>query len=104
VSDPAGFSKALLQSPIAKVPNALDRIHLGKRRIQSVLDNHTAAHRRTLEQKICEQGPKDQRIDPHLLSHAIADLHLQGRLIPHQHPADPGTDWYANPGTSDAAV
>jgi hypothetical protein len=100
VTDEAGFSPALLKRPIAKVPSALDRIRLGKRRVQSVLDQHTVAHRRTLEQKISEQGPRDQRIDPHLLGHAIDDLIALNRLAIHRHAADAKTTWYANPGTA----
>jgi hypothetical protein len=104
VADPAGFSPELLKNRIAKVSGALDRIALGKRRVQSVLDRHIVAHRRTLEQKISEQGPKDQRIDPHLLGFAITDLVAQNRLIVHHHMAAAKTDWYANPLAQQAVI
>ena len=100
----AEFSQELLQKEAAKNPEALTRIRLAKRRIQSVLDRETVSHPKTLEQKIAEQGPKGQHVDPHLIGHAIFDLLHLNRLREHSHPATGSKPWYANPGTNDAAV
>lgn len=98
------FSTELLQKEDAKNPDALVRIRLAKRRVQSVLDRETVSHQKTLEQKIAEQGPQDQRVDPHLIGLAILDLLSLNRLRKHTHPATGNKPWYANPGTKDHAV
>jgi hypothetical protein len=98
------FSPKLLAHPEAKSPRALERIVIAKRRIQSILDRDTAAHQKTLEQKIAEQGPKPMRVDPHLIGLAIMDLLELKRLAVHNHSATKATPWYANPGTSAATV
>lgn len=100
----AGFSPALLQKDEARNPAALTRIALAKRRIQSILDREIVAHRRTLEQKIADQGPSHQRVDPHLVGHAIFDLLELKRLKEHLHTATAVQPWYANPGTPDQSV
>jgi hypothetical protein len=46
------------------------RLEIGKRRIANILRNHVAATLRTLEQKISDAGPTNQRVDPHLLTNA----------------------------------
>jgi hypothetical protein len=99
VSDASGFSEWLLQQRDAKSPNALERIGLAKRRVQSVLDRDTVACQKTLEQKISDQGPIDQRVDPHLVGLAIKDLLLTNRL---KHREEGGEAWFANPATPDA--
>ena len=101
MSDETGFSGRLLQHPEARNAAALERIVLAKRRIQSVLDREIAAGRRTLEQKISDQGPVGQRVDPHLVGLAIMDLLETGRLKQRDVAGDP---WYSNPGTSDQAA
>jgi hypothetical protein len=83
---------------------AVGRISVAKRRIQSILDRDTVAHQKTLEQKIAEQGPKPMRVDPHLIGLAVKDLLELNRLAEHNHAATKGTPWYANPGTSAATV
>lgn len=98
------FSEALLAKDEAKSPGALERIALAKRRIQSVLDRQTVAHPKTLEQKISDQGPNNQRVNPHLVGLAIFDLLETNRLRKHTHPATASKPWYANPGTSDKDV
>jgi hypothetical protein len=81
----ADFSKKVLAHPEAKNANALERIGIAKRRIQAILDRETLAHQRTLEQKIAEQGPKEMRVDPHLIGLAIQDLIELNRLATHHH-------------------
>lgn len=102
--DRTTFSGALLARPIAKSDAALDRITTAKKRIQSVLDRDTVAHQKTLEKKIADQGPTPQRVDPHLIGHAIYDLLKLNRLREHRHPATGNRAWLANPGTADAVV
>ena len=97
----AGFSPRLLLHPESRNPAARERIALAKRRIQSILDREIAAGRRTLEQKISDQGPAGQRVDPHLVGLAIMDLLETARLKERVVAGDP---WYSNPGTSDQAA
>jgi hypothetical protein len=92
------FSEKLLRHPEAKNPAALARIGLAKQRIQSILDREVVAGQKTLEQKISDQGPKDQRVDPHLVGLAIMDLEETNRLQTHRAG---GTSWYANPGRAE---
>lgn len=47
-----------------------ERISLAQRRITSILRRHGIATTRTLEQKISDAGPNNQRIDPHILTEA----------------------------------
>lgn len=92
------FSTALLNHRVAKNPRALERIALGKARIQSILDREIVATEKTLEQKIAEHGPVDQRVDPHLITLAITDLLALRRLVINQHALTGTTPWYSNPG------
>ena len=96
------FSPWLLRRRLSEP--ALERIHLAKRRIQSILDTHVTAHQRTLEQKIADQGPTNQRVDPHLIGLAIKDLIELNRLKTTLHPATSSQHWYSNPGTSDEKI
>ena len=98
------FSEELLEKDDAKSAGALEGIYLAKRRIQSVLDREIVSHHKTLEQKISEQGPRNQRVDPHLVGLAIFDLLKLNRLRKHTHSATGSRPWYANPGTSDTDV
>ena len=98
------FSEITLAHPEVKNADALERIGLGKRRVQSVLDRDLVAHKRTLEQKISDQGPEGQKVDPPLLGLAIDDLLHLNRLREHHHPATKDKPWYANPATSAADV
>jgi len=96
VVEKTAFSKRLLEHQEARNPSALARIDLAKKRIQSILDRDIVAHRKTLEQKIAEQGPTGQRVDPHLVGLAIMDLQETRRLRDHSHPSDQKTQWYSN--------
>jgi hypothetical protein len=55
-----------------------DRLDLAQKRLVSVLRSHTIATARTLEQKISDAGPVNQRIDPHLLTEARRELITRG--------------------------
>lgn len=58
------------------------RIALGKRRMANILRKHAVSTMRTLEQKISDAGPLNQRVDPHLLTEARDQLQNQAKLIP----------------------
>jgi hypothetical protein len=45
-----------------------DREAIAKKRLVNILRSHGIATARTLEQKISDAGPNDQRIDPHVLT------------------------------------
>jgi hypothetical protein len=57
------------------------RIALAKRRLTNILTKHSVATMRTLEQKISDAGPTNQRIDPHLLTKAHLELEREGKLV-----------------------
>src|SRR5258707_3726996 len=96
------FSPEIANHPEARNAKALARIALAKRRVQSILDREIVAHQKTLEQKISDQGPTPQRVDPHLVGLAIKDLLNLNRLRVYQHS---GTkSWYANPATPEPSV
>ncbi len=44
---------------------------LASKRIKNILKQHTVARMRTLEQKICDAGPFNQRPEPHHLNSAM---------------------------------
>jgi hypothetical protein len=75
---------------------SLARVALAQRRLQSVLSSHTVANARTLEQKIADSGPADQRIDPHVLT--IARGLLEARDIIERFPDRP-VPWFYLTGT-----
>jgi hypothetical protein len=54
--------------------SASPRQSLAAKRLLSVLRAHTIATGRTLEQKISDAGPTNQRIDPHVLTPVRKDL------------------------------
>jgi hypothetical protein len=51
---------------------------LAEKRILSVLSTLVVANQRTIEQKISDAGPGDQRVDPHILTTVRARLIQQG--------------------------
>src|SRR5260370_33906471 len=58
---------------------------LARNRVAKILRAHIVATERTLEQKISDAGPTDQRIEPFILTKALRDLSstgvVQSRLI-----------------------
>lgn len=87
------FSPWLLRHRIARHPAALERIALAKTRVLSILDRETVAHEKTLKQKISDQGPTAQRVDPHLVSLAIDDMRELNRVAVHRHAATGQPPW-----------
>ena len=53
---------------------------IAERRIGNILRSHTVARKRTLEQKICDAGPNNQRPDPHILTLAQNAMRERGEL------------------------
>jgi hypothetical protein len=51
------------------------------RRIVNVLRTHVVANERTLEQKISDAGPNNQRAEPHILTIALRELQLRGDVM-----------------------
>jgi hypothetical protein len=73
----ARYAKRLAQA----TPKELQRLELAKKRIRSVLGRHIIASHRTLEQKIADAGPSNQRINPHVLSNALHELGTTGEVL-----------------------
>jgi hypothetical protein len=57
-----------------------ERRQLAFKRLHSVLASLTIANARTLENKISDAGPFDQRIEPHVLTPARQALERQGKI------------------------
>jgi hypothetical protein len=57
-----------------------ERQALARKRITSVLTSHTIATMRTLEMKISDAGPFNQRIDPHILTDVRDEMLAEGVL------------------------
>ena len=68
-----------------------DRIKLGGKRIYSILRQHGIANIRTLEQKISDAGPNNQRVEPHVLTTALKRLINKGSVKRRQ---DDNSSWY----------
>jgi hypothetical protein len=102
--DRSQFSRKILAGPEGNSDESLARIATAKRRIQSILDRDTVACQKTLEQKIAEQGPRDMRVDPHLIGRAILDLSELKRLVTNNHAATGRIGWFSNSGRAAAEV
>lgn len=61
-----------------------ERKQLARKRLASVLGRHGIATSRTLEQKISDAGPTNQRIDPHVLTPVRAEMEKAGVIIRRQ--------------------
>jgi hypothetical protein len=60
----------------------LERLRIADKRLGNVLRAHVIATARTLEQKIADAGPFNQRVDPHILTLARNLLVKQGIITP----------------------
>jgi hypothetical protein len=67
------------------------RHEIARRRLVSILQSHKAANMRTIEQKISDAGPYNQRIDPHKLTTARNELTAEGII---DSRLDHGVTWY----------
>lgn len=68
-----------------------ERLEIAKTRLERILTAQKVCTARTLEQKISDAGPYNQRIDPHILTDARKDLQDQG-IVKSAHPSN--THWY----------
>ena len=59
----------------------IERRQLASKRLQSVLSAQIVANSRTLENKISDAGPANQRIEPHVLTPVRQDLEKTGRIL-----------------------
>jgi len=58
-----------------------EREALAEKRITSILRKYTIASARTLEQKISDAGPNNQRIDPHILTPVRNKMLTDSKLV-----------------------
>jgi hypothetical protein len=65
------------------------------RRLNNILTAHTVANARTLENKISDAGPTNQRVQPHILTEARQILEDRGDIL----RVGDGTVWYYLAGT-----
>lgn len=77
------------------------RIALARKRLASVLTRHVVANQRTLEQKISDAGPTNQRIEPVLLGRAMSRMREAGELAT---LSDSGTNWHYLPDMPKAFI
>ena len=69
-----------------------EREGIAQTRILRALGALTVANQRTLEQKISDAGPYNQRVDPHILTEVRNSPHDEGVIATrHSHSARPGT-------------
>lgn len=81
--------------------NREEREELARKRLLSVIGKHVAAIPRTIEQKISDAGPLNQRIDPHILVPVRNELVDGGELVRIRRHS---RDWYAVSGTPEKAL
>lgn len=85
--------------------DANERKLLARKRLTSVLTRHGIANLRTLEQKIADAGPNNQRIDPHVLTPVRKDMEEEGIIA---RRLAGGNTWYflgnSNPVVVDARL
>ena len=68
-----------------------NRYALAYKRLENILTKYGIANARTLEQKIADAGPSNQRIDPHILTQARRTLVREGRI---EQITQNGAPWY----------
>ena len=72
-----------------------------QKRLISILEQHGIANARTLEQKISDAGPNNQRIDPHILTPVRKKLIEEGKIkVLRRHDAP----WFYLPSTPEQTV
>jgi hypothetical protein len=78
-----------------------ERGKIARKRLRSVLAKHGIASARTLEQKISDAGPYNQRIDPHILTEERNGLVQGGKLVRVDHINMP---WFHLPDTPPSTI
>jgi hypothetical protein len=89
------FSLAVRRNPLAASRAGLERLDLGIKRLLNVLDREQVSAIRTLEMKISDAGPTNQRIDPHILGLAGVEAVERGRVSIHRDIRTATHAWYA---------
>lgn len=90
-------SQWLLGHPNAQNNKALARIETAMARLPNILEREIIACQKTLEQKISDQGPASQRVDPHLLGLALHELTTERKILAvHHHASTTHSPWYSN--------
>lgn len=98
-------SEWLLGHPNAQNPKALARIEIAMARLPNILEREIISCQKTLEQKISDQGPSGQRVDPHLLGLALHELTVERKILAvHRHPTTTHSPWYANARLAEADI
>jgi len=77
------------------------RISLAEKRIENILSKHKIVLARTLEQKISDAGPTNQRIDPHILTLARKEMQRHNKV---QVYSSKGVAWYYLSGTPKSVI
>jgi hypothetical protein len=70
-----------------------ERIEIARTRLVRILGAHSIATMRTLEMKITDAGPYNQRINPHILTEARKELIAEG-VIQAYRAARSRPPWY----------
>lgn len=78
-----------------------ERHELAEKRLRNILRKQVVASARTLEQKISDSGPNNQRIDPHILT-TVRNILIKDDII--QQPLHGGIRWYHLTDEDPAAV
>lgn len=89
------FSKRIRDNPVYQSERAMERLQIGMNRLLSVLDREEVSSIRTLEMKISDAGPREQRVEPHILGLAGVELVERGRVRTHHHHLTAKLNWYA---------
>src|SRR5438270_12808944 len=89
------WSLRLRRNPEAQ--SAPERVNIALGRLANVLDANIVCGIRTLEAKISEAGPRAQRVDPRLVSIALAELVSRRRVRAITHHSTGTQSWYAYP-------
>jgi hypothetical protein len=71
-----------------------ERAAIARRRLTRILEKHSVANARTLEQKINDAGPSDQRVDPHALTPVRNAMQRECQIAIVRRA---GIDWYTLP-------
>jgi hypothetical protein len=89
------FSERIRANPLARSQAGLERLSLATKRLLNVLETETIAGIRTLEMKISDAGPLNQRVEPHILGLAGVELMERRRITAHTHLFTATHNWYA---------
>jgi hypothetical protein len=77
-----------------------ERVFLGVARVQNILGRYVVANLRTLENKISDAGPTNQRINPHILTVSLQTMR-NGNLVDVYRKNENSTPWYYLKGLPD---